>query len=106
LIGLATTGPKRDPALPELPTMIEAGFPQHDTRWWSGLLAPMGTPRTLIDHLSAATRQALDMPETRTALAAQGFQPLTGNSDQFDAFYRSEVAKWRLVIESSGIAVD
>ena len=106
LLALATTGPTRDAAFPELPTMAEAGFPGFDARWWSGLLAPAGTPHGIIDRLSGAVTQALNLPETKAALAAQGFQPLTGNSEQFGAFYRSEVEKWRTVVQTTGITIE
>jgi tripartite-type tricarboxylate transporter receptor subunit TctC len=104
LLGLATTGPKRDAALPELPTVAESGLAGFDTRLWLGILAPAGTPRPIIDRLSGATAQALEVPDLKAALAAQGFSPLVGSAEQFDAFYRSEVAKWRQVIEAVGIA--
>ena len=104
LLGLATTGPSRDPALPELPTIAELGLPGFDMRLWLGLLAPAGTPRPVIDRLSPVIAQALNMQETKTALAAQGFAPLIGTPQEFDAFYRSEVAKWRKVIEATGMA--
>jgi tripartite-type tricarboxylate transporter receptor subunit TctC len=103
LRGLATTGPKRDDALPELPTIAETGLAGFDTRLWLGILAPAGTPRPIIDRLSAATAQALDAADLKAALAAQGFAPLVGSAEQFDAFYRAEVAKWRQVIETVGI---
>ena len=104
LRGIATTGPKRDPALPELPTIGESGLPDFDMRLWIGLLAPAGTPRAVVDRLAAATAQALKMPDLKAALAAQGFEPLSGTPEQFDAFYRSEVAKWARVIEATGMA--
>ncbi len=106
LLALATTGPKRDAAFPQVPTMIESGFAGFDTRWWSGLLAPAGTPRAVIERLSAATAEAVNLPEIKAALAAQGFQPLSGNSEQFGAFYRSEVEKYRTVIQASGITIE
>jgi tripartite-type tricarboxylate transporter receptor subunit TctC len=104
LLGLATTGPKRDPALPELPTIAESGLPGFDMRLWLGLLAPAGTPKAVIDRLSSATTAALDAPEIKAALAKQGFAPLAGSPAHFDAFYRGEVAKWRKVIEATGMA--
>jgi tripartite-type tricarboxylate transporter receptor subunit TctC len=104
LIGLATTGPKRDRALPDLPTIAESGLAGFDMRLWLGLLAPAGTPRPIVDRLSSAITQALNLPELKTALAAQGFEPLVGTSEQFDAFYRSETEKWRKVIEATGVA--
>jgi tripartite-type tricarboxylate transporter receptor subunit TctC len=103
LRGIATTGPKRDAALPELPTIAESGLPGFDVRLWLGLLAPAGTPRVAIDRLATATTQALNTPDLKAALAAQGFEPLIGTPEQFDAFYRSEVAKWAKVIEATGM---
>ena len=105
LIGLATTGPKRDGALPNLPTLSEAGLTGFDMRLWQGFTAPAGVPRPVIEKLAGATAQALNAPDIKDALAKQGFAPLTGTPEQFDAFYRSEVAKWRKVIETSGMAV-
>jgi len=103
LRGLATTGPKRDPALPDLPTIAQAGIPGFETRLWIGLLAPSGTPRPAIERLSSAVVQALKLPDMKGALAAQGFEPLIGTPEQFDAFYRSEVDKWAKVIQTVGI---
>jgi tripartite-type tricarboxylate transporter receptor subunit TctC len=106
LRGLATTGPKRDPALPDLPTIAESGLSGFDMRLWIGLLAPAGTPRPIIDRLAGAIAQALALPDMKSALAAQGFDPLIGTPDQFDAFYRGEVEKWAKVIQAVGMKLD
>jgi tripartite-type tricarboxylate transporter receptor subunit TctC len=103
LIGLATTGPKRDPAFPELPTIAEAQFPGFDVRLWIGLAAPAGTPRDVIKKLEAATMQALKTPEVQKALAAQGFSPMIGTAEEFDAYYRAERDKYAKVIKASGM---
>jgi tripartite-type tricarboxylate transporter receptor subunit TctC len=103
LRGLATTGPKRDAALPDLPTIAESGLSGFDVRLWVGLLAPAGTPRDVVDRIASATGRALDLPDLKSALAAQGFQPLVGTPDQFDSFYRSEVGKWGKVVQTVGI---
>ena len=103
LRGIATTGPKRDLILPELPTVAESGLPGFDVRLWLGLLAPSGTPRPAIDRLANATAKALELPDEKAAFAAQGFDPLTGTPDEFAAFYRSEVEKWRKVVEAAGL---
>ena len=103
LRGLATTGPKRDPALPDLPTIAESGLAGYDMRLWSGLLAPAGTPAGVIAKLSSAAARALDMPDVQKALANQGLAPLKGSTAEFDTFYRSEVAKWRKVAEQGSL---
>ena len=94
LIGLATTGPKRDSAFPDLPTVSEAGLAGYDVRLWIGLTAPIATPREIIKRIEAANNKALTMPDVQKALAAQGFSPFIGTSEQFDAFYRSERDKY------------
>jgi tripartite-type tricarboxylate transporter receptor subunit TctC len=103
LIGLATTGPKRDPTFPELPTIAEAQFPGFDVRLWIGLTAPAGTPRDVVKKLEAATMEALKTPEVQKALAAQGFSPMIGTAEEFDAYYRAERDKYAKVIKASGM---
>ena len=104
LRGIATTGPKRDSALPDLPTVAESGLPGFDVRLWLAILAPSGTPRPIIDQLAAATANAQEAPEVKAALAAQGFYALSSTPDEFNTFYRSEVEKWRKVVEAAGLA--
>jgi tripartite-type tricarboxylate transporter receptor subunit TctC len=103
LIGLATTGPTRDPAFPNLPTVAESGYPGFDVRLWIGMTAPANTPKSIIDKLANANTKALESPETRKALAAQGFRPMAGSAQEFDAFYRSEREKWGKVIRETGM---
>jgi tripartite-type tricarboxylate transporter receptor subunit TctC len=102
LRGIATTGPKRDNALPELPTIAESGLPGYDVRLWFGVTAPKATPRPIIDRLSAAINQALDSADVKKSFAAQGYDALPGTPDEFAKFYRSEAAKWAKVIETVG----
>jgi len=103
LIGLATTGPKRDPAFPNLPTVAESGYPGFDVRLWIGLTAPAGVPKDIIIKLADANRKALELPEVQKALAAQGFAPMLGSAEDFDAFYRAERVKWGKVITATGM---
>jgi tripartite-type tricarboxylate transporter receptor subunit TctC len=105
LIGLATTGPKRDPAFPDIPTVAET-IPGFDVRLWMGLSAPAGVPPAIVKRLEDANRKALEMPEIQKALAAQGFAPLPGTAEEFDKFYRSERDKWAKVITTSGMDKD
>ena len=106
LVGLATTGPKRDPAFPDLPTIAESGYPGFDVRLWIGLTAPAGTPKDIIGKLADANRKALESPDIQKALAAQGFSPMIGSAEDFDAFYRSERDKWGKVVKETGMDKD
>jgi tripartite-type tricarboxylate transporter receptor subunit TctC len=102
LRGIATSGPKRDKVLPELPTVAESGLPGYDMRLWFGLAAPAGTPRPVVDRLAAALKQALDSPDVEQAFAKQGYVALRGTPEEFGAFYRNEAAKWKKIIDSIG----
>jgi len=103
LVGIATTGPKRDPAFPDLPTIAESGYAGFDVRLWIGMTAPAATPKDIIQALANANRKALESPEIAKALAAQGFAPMLGSAEDFDAFYRAERAKWEKVITATGM---
>ena len=106
LVGLATTGPKRDPAFPDLPTIAESGYPGFDVRLWIGMTAPAATPKDIIHKLADANKKALESPEIQKALAAQGFAPMIGSAEDFDAFYRAEREKWGKVIKDTGMDKD
>ena len=106
LVGLATTGPKRDPAFPDLPTIAESGYPGFDVRLWIGMTAPAATPKDIIHKLADANKKALESPEIQKALAAQGFAPMLGSAEDFDAFYRAEREKWGKVIKETGMDKD
>jgi tripartite-type tricarboxylate transporter receptor subunit TctC len=103
LIGLATTGPKRDPSFPNLPTIAEVGYPGFDVRLWIGMTAPAGTSKDIIHRLADANMAALQSPEIRTSLAAQGFAPMIGSAEDFELFYLAERAKWEKVIRTTGM---
>lgn len=106
LVGLATTGPKRDPAFPDLPTIAESGYPGFDVRLWIGMTAPAATPKDIIQKLADANKKALESPEIRKALTAQGFAPMIGSAEDFDAFYRAEREKWGKVVRETGMDKD
>ena len=82
LVGLATTGPKRDPAFPDLPTIAEFGYPGFDVRLWIGMTAPAATPKDIIHKLADANKKALESPEIQKALAAQRFAPMLGSAEK------------------------
>jgi tripartite-type tricarboxylate transporter receptor subunit TctC len=104
LRGIATTGLKRDPALPELPTIAESGVPDFDVPLWFGLTAPKGTPRAVIDKLAAALEKTLATADVQEALSKQGFTPMTLGPEEFGRFYAAEAAKWAKVVNAVGLA--
>ena len=103
LIGIATTGPKRDPAFPDLPTIAESGYPGFDDRLLDRDDRRAGTPKPIIDKLADANKKALESPDIQKALAAQGFSPMIGSAEDFDAFYRAERTKWSKVVTETGM---
>jgi tripartite-type tricarboxylate transporter receptor subunit TctC len=102
LIGLATTGDKPDPALPELPTLAESGVAGFNVWLWTGLLAPHGTPPEIIDRLAAATERALNADDVKATLASQGNSPMYGTPKEFAEYYQREVDKFAELIPVIG----
>ena len=100
---LATCGVARAPAFPDAPSMTEAGFKTVVITGWTGLLAPAGTPRDIIDRLQKEIAARLLAPDTRENLSRQGAEPVASTPDQFAAFIRSEMAKWSAVIKTAGL---
>lgn len=106
LLAIATTGPKRDPAFPDVPTVAESGYAGFDVRLWMGVATTGGTPKDVIKKLDDANRKAVESPEVRKTLAAQGFAPIVGSAEDFDKFYRAERDKWAKVVMSAGMDKD
>jgi tripartite-type tricarboxylate transporter receptor subunit TctC len=103
LRGIATTGLKRDPALPELPTVAEAGVAGFDVPLWFGLVVPKGTPRSIVEQLAAALDKTLAMPDVQEALTKQGFTAMKMGPEEFGRFYVAEAAKWAKVVDAVGL---
>ena len=106
LRAIAITGAKRSPLLPNVPTVAESGVPGFETLAWNGLMAPANTPKPIIDKLNAEIHKALDAPEMKERLRAQGFEPSPGTPEQFGALIRSESDRWAKVVKSSGAKVE
>jgi tripartite-type tricarboxylate transporter receptor subunit TctC len=104
LKGIATTGIKRDPALPDLPTIAESGLPGFNVPLWFGLAAPKGTPKPVLAKLNAELKKALDMPDVKQALDKQGFAPMIMDPEEFRKFYIAEAEKWAKVVNEVGLA--
>jgi tripartite-type tricarboxylate transporter receptor subunit TctC len=103
LKALAVTGRTRSEALPEVPTMIEAGVPGYTATTWNGILVTGGTPREIVLRLNEALVRAMKTPEMKEALAKIGQDPLWSTPEEFAAFLREETEKWRKVIQATGL---
>ena len=100
---LAVTTAARSPAAPQLPTMIEAGMPGFVVTGWYGILAPAGTPATIVAKLNKEVVRILRTPEVRDRLASDGSEPVGSTPEEFAAHIRSEIAKWQKVILEADI---
>lgn len=103
LRAIVMTGAKRSPAAPNIPTMAEAGLPGFEVSTGFGLFAPVKTPRAVISRLHDEVVKALKVPSVRDSLASQGAEPVGSTPEEYDAFVRSEIAKWAKVCKEAGI---
>jgi tripartite-type tricarboxylate transporter receptor subunit TctC len=103
LRAFGVTSAKRASTLPEVPTIAEAGVPGYEYSTWYGLLAPAGTPRTIVDKLNKATVGVLNSPKTREQYVSQGLTPTPSTPAEFSAYLRSEIEKWSKVIRAANI---
>ena len=92
---LAVTGSKRLPALPNVPTVAEAGVPDYAVELWHGFIAPKGVPRPIVDKINKAANETLKLPETAEKLAADGVGPAGGTPEEFGATIRKELDIWK-----------
>ncbi len=102
--GLAVTGLKRSSAMPELPTVAEAGgFAGYDAVTWQGLVLPSATPAAVIARVSGATIKVLAMNEVKDRLLGLGYEPVGNTPAEFASFIRAELERWPRVIKAAGI---
>jgi tripartite-type tricarboxylate transporter receptor subunit TctC len=106
LRAIAVTSPKRLKNLPDVPTIAESGYPGFEAATWSGLVAPKGTPKAIVERLNAETNKALKNPEMLAKLDSDGSEPLGGSPQRFADFMKTEHAKWGAVIKEAGIKLD
>jgi len=106
LRALAVTSATRAAALPDVPTMQEAGVPGFEASSWFGVLAPAGTPRDIVTRLDTEIAKWLATPEAREKLASQGAIAAGGTPEDFARHITAETAKWAKVVKASGAKVD
>ncbi len=106
LRALGVTTPKRSPAMPNVPTIAEAGLPGFEVPLWYSILAPAGTPKEIVARLSSEVARALAVPETRERLTAQGFDVNYLNPEQMSDLIRNDIARWQKSIKDIGLKLD
>jgi tripartite-type tricarboxylate transporter receptor subunit TctC len=103
---LAVTTPQRTPALPDVPTIAEAGVPGYAFTGWMGFFAPAKTPRAIVERLHAETVKILGQPEIRRRLLIEAADPVGSSPAEFAAFLKEEIARWTKVAREAQIKVD
>ena len=100
---VAVSGEKRWPSLPDVPTLVESGYPGFVTDTFAGLFAPAGTPQDIVTKLSTEVAAILKQPDTNERLSREGADPVGSSPQEFGRFMQSEIEKWRKVIRAAGI---
>jgi tripartite-type tricarboxylate transporter receptor subunit TctC len=100
---MAVGGLERHPALPEVPTVAESGFPGFEAVQWIGMLAPRGTPKDIIDRLNAVIAQAVKNRDVAGRFSAQGMTPVASTPEEFQATIEAEVKQWKEVVRAANI---
>ena len=106
LRALAVAAPQRIAALPDLPTLAEAGVAGVDVQSWTGLAAPAGTPRPLIDALNRAVRDVLAQADIRQFFGNLGIELVDGSAEEFGALVRTEAVRWAAFVRQASIGID
>ena len=103
---LAVTGAQRAHSLPDVPTLMEAGVPGYEVTAWTGVIAPAGLPRAVLERLNGAVNTAITEPATKERLAQLGSEGGGGSPEDYAALIRRDSAKWAEVIRRSGAKID
>ena len=104
---IAVGTPKRSPALPDVPTVAEQGYPGFDAALWLGIMAPAGTPKPIVDRLHKELVAIVATPEFKAAMEANGAEPLSSSSpEEFREMLRGQVDKYVKITKAVGIKLD
>ena len=106
LKAIAISGEKRSTQLPQVPTFTESGLPGFDVKFWYGVLAPAGTPKGIVDRLSAEFARIMVMPDVRQKLVSLGADPFVSTPEQFAALLKADLVRFARVIKTARIKVD
>jgi tripartite-type tricarboxylate transporter receptor subunit TctC len=106
LKAFGTTGTVRSSVLPDVPTVSEAGVTGYEATIWLGIMAPVGTPKAVVDKLNAEIAKIVSRPEVKKTWQEQGAEPMVMSPEQFTQFMRDDITKWARVVKISGAKVD
>jgi tripartite-type tricarboxylate transporter receptor subunit TctC len=106
LRALAVSGARRSPALPQVPTIAEAGLPGFDATAWYSIVVPAGTPKPIISRLHAELVKILNSPDIRERLISEGADVETSTPEELAAFVHAEIPKWAKAVRESGSKLD
>jgi tripartite-type tricarboxylate transporter receptor subunit TctC len=102
LVALGTTGAQRSTVMPEVPTVAEAGVPGYEATIWLGVMAPVATPKLIVDQLNAEIAKIMNRADVKAAWARQGAVPMPMSPSEFDKYLRADIEKWAHVVRVSG----
>jgi tripartite-type tricarboxylate transporter receptor subunit TctC len=105
LLALAQTGGKRSEAIPNIPTVADAGLPGYSAVGWFGLFAPANTPKPIIKKINQTVNFVLAQEKIRRAMQERGIDPASGSADEFASFLREDQSKWAKLIKENKVAV-
>jgi tripartite-type tricarboxylate transporter receptor subunit TctC len=103
---LAAASKRRTLLMPELPTFAELGYPGVDVSLWYGLMAPAGTPDSIINKLNLEINKILQSPDINERFLAQGIEPMLGSPEQAASFIRQESDRWKPIVKKVGVKID
>jgi tripartite-type tricarboxylate transporter receptor subunit TctC len=103
---LATSGTKRASALPDLPTIAEAGVPGYEVNVWYGIFAPRGTPKAVVAKIAEGIAAVMKAPENHDRWVGLGVDPEGTTPEQFAAYFRADIEKWRKVVQAAKLVSD
>jgi tripartite-type tricarboxylate transporter receptor subunit TctC len=104
--GLAVSGDRRSPAFPDIPTVAEAGVPGYSAPTWSGVIAPAGTPKAIVDKINAAVNKAIRTEAFKERFGSIGDEPAGGPPEEFANTIKVDLAKWKDVVQRSGAKLE
>jgi len=106
LKAIVVTSPVRSALMPEVPTMVEAGYKDYEASGWFGFLAPAGTPTDIVNRLSTETQRVLQLPDVRERIISTANEPWPTSAAEFRAYVSSEIEKWGKIVKQTGTKVN